>query len=338
MVQKRILKKLLSRKTLFFGFKIFLALFLLSYLLKTQQLDLKRVQRGFQNFPWILLSLILLGGNIGVSIFRWQLLLRTQGIKMGYWKALKLSFIGFFFNTFMPGSVGGDVVKAYYIAKKQNRKRFASVSSIFVDRMIGLFSLLLLACITIFLHFSFFSQQKELTYLLYFVTASVALGFLLLFLFLFCPLPSLSSTVPSSLFSKLLHRLRESLELYQKKKLYLFLGILLSLFAQSLTILSFFFLGLALGEKVDLVFYFTLVPLGLVIQAIPISFGGWGVGELAFQKLFLLTRPTKNLSFGADLCFLFHLTLTFWNLLGIVFYLEEKAEFDRLIQVEEAIS
>ncbi|MCK4602478.1 MAG: flippase-like domain-containing protein, partial [Phycisphaerae bacterium] len=68
---------------------------------------------------------------------RWWFMLRIQRIRIGLWESARLTFLGLFFNAVVPGTVGGDLVKAYYVSKHTPRKAAALVST-FVDRMMGL--------------------------------------------------------------------------------------------------------------------------------------------------------------------------------------------------------
>ena len=93
--------------------------------------------------------------------FRWWLLLRTQSIFIDFWDAVRLSFLGWFYNNFMPGSVGGDFLRAWYVTKHTD-KRFEAALSVFVDRIIGLLSALIIA----FFFYVFFlrGQADALTF------------------------------------------------------------------------------------------------------------------------------------------------------------------------------
>jgi len=88
--------------------------------------------------------------GFGVSLLlvavRWRLLLRIQEIPISLWEAVRLTFLGQFFNAVVPGTVGGDLVKAYYAAKHTPRKAAALVS-VFVDRLLGLVELALMAAV-----------------------------------------------------------------------------------------------------------------------------------------------------------------------------------------------
>lgn len=78
-----------------------------------------------------------------VSI-RWWLLLKIQDIVISPWEAIRLTFLGQFFNRVIPGTVGGDLVKAYYVSR-HTRKTAAVLVSMFVDRVMGLTEMTLLA-------------------------------------------------------------------------------------------------------------------------------------------------------------------------------------------------
>ena len=57
------------------------------------------------------------------TFFRWYVLVRAVGLKFSVADAMRLGFIGLFFNTFLPGSVGGDAIKAWFLVKEHSRLR-----------------------------------------------------------------------------------------------------------------------------------------------------------------------------------------------------------------------
>ncbi len=70
-----------------------------------------------------------------------------RGFTSKYAAAIRLFFLGLFYNNLMPGSVGGDLVKAWYVTKHTD-KRLEGVLSVFMDRVIGLFGMVLMAIFT----------------------------------------------------------------------------------------------------------------------------------------------------------------------------------------------
>lgn len=79
---------------------------------------------------------------------RWWFLLRIQDIHIPLWEAMRLTFLGYLFSNAVPGTVGGDLLKAWYVSKHTPRKA-AVVMSIFVDRMLGMTELTLLAAVMV---------------------------------------------------------------------------------------------------------------------------------------------------------------------------------------------
>jgi uncharacterized protein (TIRG00374 family) len=63
------------------------------------------------NFNWLFLGFAMYGVVELVAGWRWQLLLRVQGIELGWFRVFSLLVIGVFYNFFIPGGTGGDVVK-----------------------------------------------------------------------------------------------------------------------------------------------------------------------------------------------------------------------------------
>src|SRR5262249_22201780 len=76
-----------------------------------------------------------------LTFVRWFILVRAQGLPFTLPNALRLGMIGNYFNTFLPGSVGGDIIKATFIAREQDRRTVA-VATVVLDRVVGLCGLL----------------------------------------------------------------------------------------------------------------------------------------------------------------------------------------------------
>src|SRR5207248_9297078 len=76
-----------------------------------------------------------------LTILRWYYLVRAQGLPFTVTNALRLGLVGFYFSIFLPGSVGGDIIKAAFIARGQSRRTVA-VATVILDRVIALWGLL----------------------------------------------------------------------------------------------------------------------------------------------------------------------------------------------------
>jgi len=95
---------------------------------------------------WLVAGLLIAAPMFALQIVRWGLLMACRGLPAPPARVAKLYMVGAFFNTFMPGMTGGDVIKAYYAARDSSR-RAATVISILVDRTVGMIALVLLALI-----------------------------------------------------------------------------------------------------------------------------------------------------------------------------------------------
>jgi hypothetical protein len=84
------------------------------------------------------------GAALLLIAVRWRMLLKVQDVNVPLWEITRLTFLGQFFNAIVPGTVGGDLVKAYYVAK-HTPKVAAVIVSVFVDRLLGLVELSLMA-------------------------------------------------------------------------------------------------------------------------------------------------------------------------------------------------
>lgn len=96
---------------------------------------------------WLLgLGLLLIGPVYGLQAVRWWVLMRARRLGVGVWQAARLYMVGSFFNYCMPGMTGGDVLKAFYAARREDRRADA-VMSVAADRMAGMGGMLLFAAL-----------------------------------------------------------------------------------------------------------------------------------------------------------------------------------------------
>src|SRR5205085_475716 len=85
-----------------------------------------------------------------VSTLRWQILARALGVGRPLRQLVGMYFIGMYFNLLLPSSVGGDVVRAWYL-DGGSKRRLAAFASVFLDRLSGLLVLLAMACVALVL-------------------------------------------------------------------------------------------------------------------------------------------------------------------------------------------
>lgn len=127
---------------------LFLIVILL-YIMRDKHGQILRAIKG-TNVPLFALAFLLFTTAVAIASFRFKLIIDAQGnIPVIFPEVISLTFIGYFFNNFLPTSIGGDVVKAYYLSKKAAEKT-GSFTAVFVDRAIGLVTMVFMAFLAIF--------------------------------------------------------------------------------------------------------------------------------------------------------------------------------------------
>ncbi len=117
-----------------------LGLGLLAYVIVDNWSGLKDVFKRPIHVEPLLLATLIASVGLMITFLRWHLLVVAVGLPFRRYNAIRLGLVGYYFNTFLPGSIGGDIIKAYAIAKEQSRRTVA-VATVLIDRIIGLWAL-----------------------------------------------------------------------------------------------------------------------------------------------------------------------------------------------------
>ncbi len=248
--------------------------------------------------------------------FRWWLLLRAQSIHIGPVAAVRLYFVGLFYNNVMPSSVGGDLLKAYYVTKHTHR-RLEGVLSVFIDRLVGLAGMMLMAVVAYLL----FLRGRPLD-----VEGGAAepvgqgvapsrgvilWGMAILAVALVALLAHPGSRerlkrAGGQLWGRsaeMLVRVRTALVVYCRKPWTMAAAMLLTLLGQTIVVAAFWLLGRNLGVQAGPRYYFVIFPITWVIGAIPVSIAGLGVLEAGIVTLFTsLTAATRESALALAFC------------------------------------
>ena len=310
------------KKWVAIALKVALALGLLTYLVRSGHLDPKELW-AVMTPANVALGLALVGLSTYLSAWRWILLLRARGIAISQSYGVSLYLIGIFFNHALPGSVGGDVVRGYYLVADYPGHRLDAILSVLIDRVLGLYSFFILALVAVIIDWRFVTEQESLRLLALFC-AVMFVGMTGFFVTVFSPrltralgLDFLERRVPP------LHCLVEGFQAYGRNRGTIINSVAISVLAQLIVMLFFKEIGVVTGEEVSWTSILFAVPMGFLVTAIPISPAGVGVGQMAFLYLFkvYLARET---SYGAVAVTAFQLTLLSWGLVGALLYLRRQ--------------
>jgi uncharacterized membrane protein YbhN (UPF0104 family) len=236
--------------------------------------DWDKVRAGFVDLRWeywmAAVGLLILAQI--ASAWRWKLYADQLRMQRSLPQLTGFYFIGMYFNLMLPTSVGGDVVRAWYL-DGQSGQRLPAFASVLLDRLNGLLVLVALACLAVT-----FSPMELPSWITLSVWSVAACGILALVgLQVFARLGRLGSGR--------LQQLRSSLGLFCRPRM-LAGTLLLSLCVQAANVLIVWLVGQAIHAPVPAAYYWVVVPMVSLLTLLPISVNGMGVREEA-MVLFL---------------------------------------------------
>lgn len=278
----------------------------------------------YANCWWLIPGFIFFGMTQIISASRWHLLLAVQKIDFGRMRTFQLVMIGMFFNLFLLGSTGGDLLKTFYAMKEVPHKKTAVFLSVVIDRLVGMFSLMLVSLAICLFAFSELWQTPVTRGLL--TTVLVVFGgftVLLLVSFIANSLhlwKYLPHWIPGH---RLLVDVATAFSLYASSGRILLKATFFSLFSNiflfaSAICAAYAFTALpgAPGAGPMTV----VLPIVNTITAIPVSLSGIGIREGLFETLLnTLYGTPKSLAVLISLTSFFLWVL--WSFIGGVIYL-----------------
>ncbi|MCX8030717.1 MAG: flippase-like domain-containing protein [Thermodesulfovibrionales bacterium] len=221
--------------------------------------------------------------SLYLSSIRWSLLIDKL---IPVRKLFSLYSIGAFFNICLPGIIGGDAIKVYYLNKALNQLSpdkikhgdktnltAISIASVFLDRYIGFFSLLCIGIVA----FPFSLPQLHKEHLVYLIAWLLPLFFVVFVSFSF-----LIFWQKIGLSNQFLAKIYNYFSPYRLKNDTLLKTFLYSFIIQLTVIISIYILSNSLLLHIPLFYLFTFIPLILLTTLLPISISGLGVREFSF--------------------------------------------------------
>ena len=274
---------------------------------------------------WLLLATVLLGLGMVLATRRWQILLRVHAIDPGFPLLLRVNFIGQFFNAFLLGTTGGDVVKGIYITQAAPEKRSAAALSVLLDRVVGLAALIVIGLVGTLLYYPLFhanAAARQWLWFFYLLCAGVA-ACLLVAAFLpqlmrLANFRALEGKIP---FHARIERLSDALHRNVRAARANASAFLLSFVIHACGLLGQWAVARALNFPVPVVLMLGITAVVYVLISIPISVAGLGPRE----NLFVLFLGLPGLAIpgdGATAVSLLGFALSlFWSLVGGIVYL-----------------
>ncbi|HOK41289.1 MAG TPA: lysylphosphatidylglycerol synthase transmembrane domain-containing protein [bacterium] len=283
-----------NKKTIIILIKIFLALFLIIFLITTNQLDFKQLFFLF-NKNYILIIFFIC--SIGVYLVQFStalrlfILLTSINYNIGILKIIKYTFIGSLFNMILPINIGGDIVKGYYIFKNELEKQGRTIGILIIDRLLGLLSLFIISiCSIIYListnKLSLCNIFKKINIFSVIIISSI---FLFLF-FLILYKNWLECLIKKITKKPIILNLIEGFTILTTNKSQIFIAIIIGLFSHLITLICLFLISYFIDEKLlNFIQYISISAVVILIGNIPLTPGNIGwlefIGSIGWQSL-----------------------------------------------------
>jgi hypothetical protein len=240
-----------------------------------------------------------------ISAKRWSLFLPED---IRYTRLVSLFFIGSFFNTFLPGLVGGEVIKTFYLYR-DTRKGGVSIASVLMDKYMGLSAIVGISLIAFLGGYNYF-KGTEIIWIIPIIMCVFLMTSLLLWKVNWGKISFLNS-----FYAPFMN--------YKTNKKIIYNGLSLSVLIQLIGITEVYLLSIAIGLKVPIIYFFIFVPIINALSAIPISIAGLGVRETGFAALFNMVFAKVGVTSdqAVSLSLLIFAVMCLVNLIGGIEYL-----------------
>jgi len=273
-------------RTLLLLVKLVLSVGLLVYLLQSVDLSdvASHVILGQHDlfFVAILVYIVV----VLLSTWRWQILLNAIGGGLPFKTLISSYMVASFFGNFLPSNVGGDVVRVRDSAKAAG-SHTASLTVAFLDRVVGFVALYFIAAPAYLLGGSLVRGLAGARVILLGLTA------LFLVLGAIFSRPGFVTSIVEGFGIRRFawahgkfETIQATVNSYRAQKGAIVKAFLLSVLLQFLGVYYYYLVARALRIPLDLGTSLLMVPLCSLIQAIPISFNGWGIREGVYVLYF----------------------------------------------------
>lgn len=303
-----------------------LGLGLLVYLGVSGSINWRALLGLLRAWPVTVAALLILFLDTALMAWRLSLLLKPRGFFLPIECSLRLTLIGIFFNLFLLGATGGDVVKLFYATQGNPGRRTEVATIVLLDRVVGMFALLILPLLLAPIFPHLFASSPILRHLLRLVTMlaiAMLVGLMICFSSRVRNLRLVSwifEKVPGGAYVETIfdtvHNYRHDLHTLSASA---GIALITHVLATVVTLLSMRAIN-PVGFSWAMA---ALIPLGHLANSLPLTPGGLGVGEAAFRALFTL----GGLTGGAEALLGWRMLNVLIGLLGALFYLRGRKRF-----------
>ncbi|MFH0913358.1 MAG: lysylphosphatidylglycerol synthase transmembrane domain-containing protein [Candidatus Omnitrophota bacterium] len=309
----------ITKKILPIFLRIGISVILLVFLFK--QIDEKTLLTVIKNadIKFVLLAALIYLSSYVLALFRWEMLLKGAEIHLSL-KRIIISWAGgTFFNVFLPSTIGGDFVRSIDLAAHTKRPREV-VATVLLDRLSGYVGLVIVALVALLFGWELV-EDKSVLLSVAIITGVLVAGLLVLFnRFLYSKINQILHSPTSGKIREAIKNLHQEIHIFRHRKKIILKNIILSILIQAVSPVTFYFIALSLGIKINIAYFFVYLPIIAAITLIPISIGGLGLRDATTIFFFSKAGMAKDLAFAMSLIS-FSFILIFALIGGLIYVL-----------------
>ena len=273
------------------------------------------------DWRWIMLAIVAAGVCEFFGILRWQLFLRMLHIELPLRETTNLFFIGAFFNQFLPGTTGGDVVRVIFLLQDHPENKTEGFLSVAVDRLLAVLLLVIMGLLFAWLRSDWFATSFAVGHLMKWFAITLFVMALALVASFVLTSRHLVTLLPRRFpFRRQIIKLSRIWQLCLENRREALLGTIYTIPMLLAYFSAFCFAAKAFTDKVSFWDMTSIMPLVTAISSLPISLNGIGVREALFEELLAqlcgVSRGTGLLISIAGMTI-----YLLWGLVGGFFYL-----------------
>lgn len=213
---------------------------------------------------------------------RWLVIMRDMGFQARFWRIVEIYAISLWFNTFLPGSVGGDAYKVYGLVQ-DGSKPIQSFATVLMERLSGLGALISIAILSVIGFGRLMPIPSWMLLSLILMVAALVAGVLFSVRLIAPGARILRQRFPRICKRLTDERIRLLTDVFQdliRNKRLLMRAYVLGLLLQLVVLVSYYVVSLALNERISILFFLIFFPLIEIVSLIPITVNGMGIREL----------------------------------------------------------
>ncbi len=294
------------RMKIIFAIKLTITVWIIWFLTHSNLLEPAALKALLRPELPLFMALFSLLFTLMLATYRWWILLNVQGIATSFSRCLRPSYVGFGLNQFLPGGVGGDVVRLAFVLRVAPESKTRGITTLLADRALGLASLMALTLAVFVIYRSALPENEHLLLMVDASAICIALGFAVAIIAIWLPddigfSRFINRRMTHAPLIAALINTAAALHSFRRTPLRVLYAFIVSIGVQLMVATTLYHIGVLMGFEVPLWHIILASSLAQIASMLPITPGGIGVGEAAFAGTLALLGHPAALGLGSIL-------------------------------------